>query len=479
MITYPCGADHISPRVTIEALPDNVLIDIFDFYNRKAFYLFSYRPTLWRWHRLVHVCQRWRSLVFGSPLRLDLCLRCTWETPVREMLDVWPPLPIEIYLDDSHDADNIIATLKHRDRVREISILNPTSPQLEGLASILQEPFPALTSLRLNADENAPALPDTFLGGSAPRLQTLVLLDIPFPGLPKLLLSATDISYLFLGEIPRTGYISPEAMVTGLSALTSLTHLTIHFKSPAPRPDRRGPPPPTLARVILPALEVLGFRGVSEYLEYLVARIDAPRLLTLCIIFFNQVIFNIQQLPYFIGHTRILRSSSHAAVYFSNDRVSISLYPTDPLGTRLWLIICCKAVDWQVRSMGQICDQLSFLSSTAEQLEVSCRFLDSNWQVDMEDTEWLKLFRPFTAVRTLRIRRQLQPLIVPALQELTGEWATEVLPALDSVYLEEYQPSGSEHQAIKPFIAARQYSDHPVAVHLWDRSDAIDYPSPF
>ena len=466
-----------SPRVTIDALPDNVLIDIFDFYNREDPYLLFYGPKLWWWHRLVHVCQRWRSLVFGSPLRLDLHLRCTWKTPVREMLDVWPPLPIEIQLYDSHDADNIIAALKHRDRVRGISILNPTSPQLEGLASMLQEPFPALTFLRLNTDGNAPALPDTLLGGSAPRLQTLILLDIPFPGLPRILLSATDLSYLYLSGIPRTGYISPEAMVTGLSALTRLTDLVISFKSPAPRPDRRGPPPPTLARVILPALEELSFRGVSEYLEYLVARIDAPRLLTLDITFFNQVIFNIQQLPYFIGHARILRSSSHAKVVFSDDLVWISLCPTDPpTGIKLQLGICCKAVDWQVRSMGQICDQLSFLPSTVEQLEVSDVDLDSNWQVDMEDTEWLKLFRPFTAVRTLRIRRQLQPLIVPALQELTGERATEVLPALDSVYLEEYQPSGSEQQAIKPFIAARQYSDHPVAVHPWDRSDEIYHP---
>jgi hypothetical protein len=49
-----------------------------------------------------------------------------------------------------------------------------------------------------------------------------------------------------------------------------------------------------------------------------------------------------------------------------------------------------------------------------------------------------------------------------------------VLPALDHLYLEENylepdQPFESEQQAIKPFLAARQYSDHPVAVHLWER----------
>ena len=62
----------------------------------------------------------------------------------------------------------------------------------------------------------------------------------------------------------------------------------------------------------------------------------------------------------------------------------------------------------------------------------------------MEDPHWLVLFLLFTAVQTLRISRELQPLIVLVLQELTGERAMKVLPALDSLYLEEYQPSGSD-----------------------------------
>ncbi|KAI0250975.1 hypothetical protein BJV78DRAFT_1215027, partial [Lactifluus subvellereus] len=59
----------------------------------------------------------------------------------------------------------------------------------------------------------------------------------------------------------------------------------------------------------------------------------------------------------------------------------------------------------------------------------------------LEDTQWLELFRPFTAVRILKICRPLQSLIGLALQELTGERAMEVLPLLDSLYLEGYWPS--------------------------------------
>jgi hypothetical protein len=44
------------------------------------------------WQSLVHVCRRWRSLVLGSPRRLNLRLYCTPETPAKDTLDVWASL---------------------------------------------------------------------------------------------------------------------------------------------------------------------------------------------------------------------------------------------------------------------------------------------------------------------------------------------------------------------------------------------------
>jgi hypothetical protein len=82
---------------------------------------------------------------------------------------------------------------------------------------------------------------------------------------------------------------------------------------------------------------------------------------------------------------------------------------------------------------------------------------------------WLELLRPFTGVQTLHICLRLKSSIVRTLQELTGERAIEVLPALDGLYLEDYQASGPEQKAIEPFVASRQYSDHPVTVHHWER----------
>ncbi|KAH9952358.1 hypothetical protein BGW80DRAFT_680353 [Lactifluus volemus] len=296
---------RISPHVTILSLPDEVLLDIFEFclpdpVERRAK----------AWPKLVHVCQRWRYIMFASPLRLHLRLLCTARTPVRRTLDVWPPLPIQIQCFSVYprDEDNVIAAFERPNHVRSI-LLHEIRIPLEHLVAAMQKPFPELESLSLRMkypDGAVPALPNTFLGGSAPRLRSLQFDRIPFSTLPRLLLSSNDLVNLTLDRIPQNGYISPEAMATCVSALTSLTYLSIGFKSPASRPDPITRPPPPLTRAVLPALTNFYFRGVSEYLEDLIARIDAPLLHCVVILFFNQLVFDIQQLTRFIGHAPAL-----------------------------------------------------------------------------------------------------------------------------------------------------------------------------
>ena len=63
--------------------------------------------------------------MFAAPRHLDLRLVCTSGTPTRDMLDVWPELPISIrwsaHFDDA-GLDNVIAALEHNDRVCEILV---------------------------------------------------------------------------------------------------------------------------------------------------------------------------------------------------------------------------------------------------------------------------------------------------------------------------------------------------------------------
>jgi hypothetical protein len=157
---------------------------------------------------------------------------------------------------------SVIAALQHPDRVCHVD-LDTNGSQLGKMAKVMKKPFPVLTRLVIDSnDGNAPVLPAEFLGGSAPRLQSMSLFGIPFPALPTLLLSTSDLVNLDLRNIPPTGYISPEAMVTGLAALPRLENFTIHFLLATPRPDRIHPPPVT--RAVIPALTTFGFRVLAS-----------------------------------------------------------------------------------------------------------------------------------------------------------------------------------------------------------------------
>jgi len=86
------------------------------------------------------------------------------------------------------------------------------------------------------------------------------------------------------------------------------------------------------------------------------------------------------------------------------------------------------------------------------------------WQDDIEYSQWLELFHPFTGVKNLYLSKKFAPRIAPSLQELVGGRTTEVLPALQSLFLEELRSSGPVEEAIGKFVAARQLSNHPVAI---------------
>jgi hypothetical protein len=116
-------------------------------------------------------------------------------------------------------------------------------------------------------DETVP-VPDSFLGGSASRLKYLILHRIPFPGLPKLLLSATHLVTLSLNFIPHSGYFPPDAIAAVLPTLTRLTSFYLQFISTRSCPDRetRRPPlgPPPSIFLSSPFSRIFGSRGSAN-----------------------------------------------------------------------------------------------------------------------------------------------------------------------------------------------------------------------
>ncbi|KAI0272197.1 hypothetical protein BGY98DRAFT_1099858 [Russula aff. rugulosa BPL654] len=419
---------------TINVLPDVALLEIFAF-------VVDDNDSIDAWHPLVHVCQKWRNIVFGSPRRLNLQLHCTAGRPVREMLDIWPPLPIIIsgsYCPSS-SVDNIVAALKPNDRVRDVMFRHTSSYQCENVLAAMLVPFPELTRLHFESkDKTVPVIPDSFLGGSAPRLRSLSLDGILFSGLSKLLLSATDLVDLSLSNIPHSGYMTPHAMATCLSTLTRLKSLSLNFQSPKSRPDPGSRCYPPAARSVLRALTELRFTGVSEYLEDLVARIDAPLLHVLDIRFFFQLIFDTPQLAQFIDRTPQLKAHDDAWVVFSDSGATVSL--PRAIGDRcLELGISCRQIDWQLSSLVQVCGSCfsRALISSVDHLHIlEKRFSSHHREDDIESNQWLELFLPFTTVRHLYLSKGFAPRVMLALQEFVGDRAMGLLPALQYLHLE-------------------------------------------
>ena len=455
--------------MTIDVLPDDALLEIFHFYKD---YNFDHGFLEWRWEMLIQVCRRWRHVVLGSPRRLDLRLVCTRTTPVSRLLDIWPPFPIVVYLQsprsvlDENGVENIIAALECRDRISDILIHEIRGPELETLVTVLHKPLPVLTSFSLHStDQSVPVLPETFLGGSVPRLKSFHLSGIPFPSFPKFNLHFTHIYALYLNDIPNSGYISPKVMATCLTTLPHLEVLSIGFRSPPSGLLQLSPP--QLTRAALPALSSLAFSGASEYFEDFVARIDTPRLSWLRTTFFMDLIFDIPRLRNFIDRTEGLKLPNQARIEFSGQTIEIVFAQF-----RFSLAIKCERLDWQLSSITQIFSEQLPLLSHVEQLELDeLSHLGSEWidDPDMDSSQWLELFRLFVAAQSLHVSERLVSPVARALQDLTAQMATEVLPVLRSLFLEGLQPSGPVHEAIKSFDSTRQLSQQPVLIQRWER----------
>ena len=466
--------------MTIGALPDDVLLETFELYLGKddpnSVDGYNYDG----WQTLVHVCRRWRCIVFASPRRLDLKLLCASRRSVTsKTLDIWPELPIVIsarHLWPREDVTNVNAALRHRNRVCKIYYSNTLygdSFKLLKKIVAIDEPFPALTSLKLSSFERDVVIPDSFLGGSAPRLRSLELHGIPYPSIGKLLSSATNLVELSLWNIPRSGYIAPETIVPILFTLSRLESLTLVLRDSRPGAHRASRRPPPLTRVVFLNLTSLYLNGEVEYLEDILCQIETPILDRCEFSFFNQLVFDIPLLAHFIRRTERFEGVYAARVEMYDLGVEVTFLEREEMGGNdskaLWLHIYCKPLDWQLSGVAQVLDSLLSTLPTLESLEIA-EYRDDDWQDEIEVTQWQEFFHPFTSVKEITLVDEDFLGMIPALQDLTRERVTEVLPTLQNLFLPtgslSWRPSLKE--AIEQFVATRQLYGHPVTVHYQD-----------
>jgi F-box-like len=341
-------AASLSQQSTISILPDDVLREIFKSYLDE-----SPRFRWFSWCTLAQVCQRWRHVIVASPRYLDLQIVCTTSRPVRHLMSGWPALPIAIlHTGDPkskpgvESVDNIIAALEHNNRVFDIKLSDVLSWQLERFVAAMQKPFPELTSLDIGAEDKEryfcrrmppPVFPDSFLAGSAPRLQSLRLDGIPFPGLLKLLLSSRDLVDLHLWDIPSSVYFTPEEIAICLSPMKHLQTLKIKFYAMYSPSLAAGQHPPSHTHIVLPALTSLQVYCTSEFLESLVSRLDAPSLEKMEIRFprSNEPVSNSSELPRFISRIEKLETFDQADIHihYSQDIQFVFSSRTSPIAS--------------------------------------------------------------------------------------------------------------------------------------------------
>ncbi|KAN0134394.1 hypothetical protein V8E53_007892 [Lactarius tabidus] len=429
---------------TVEYLPEEMVLEMFHFCK-----LACEKSSEWQkeWHNLAHVCRQWRTIIFASQHTLDLRLLCTPETSLETTLELWPAFPLVVQYAwgrlSPDDRDKITAVLQQNDRVCEIN-LDLYHPLSEKESQMMQETFPLLERFTLCSwQAKNPVLPSTLLNGSAPRLNVLHLYGTDFPALPQFLSSACDLVDLLLDRISSAGYISPEALVGGLSATPRLKTLFLTFACGASHPNPRNTPPPSSGRIILSALIDMTFDGPCHYLEDLLSRISAPSLKRAKVQFVDQLSVDISQLSQFLGRVESQRLPDTAQavlylpdtlIYFPGSGVgALSANPPNTSSEWLSLSVSVQA-RFNLFQLNQICQQLSPFFSGVRVLDIHT----SSCQPGEDLSQWLGIFHSFSSVERLHITGISAPKVAHALQIDSAEMVANVLPALRELTLDPY-----------------------------------------
>jgi len=202
----------------------------------------------------------------------------------------------------------------------------------------------------------------------------------------------------------------------------------------------------------------------------LLARIDAPLLYDLKITFLPGLDFDVPQLHRFIDHAEELKTFNHAYVTISDYSIRLHVYLNPgSVDRRRWLglQIEYRELNYQLWCLARVCRSLPVIFALEDlQIIEDDSLPSSHWKDDMKNTQWLELLDPFTALKNLYITNGVAQHLCGALRELSGERATEVLPALRNLFV---QGSSLEpvQEAMKAFVSARRLSGQSVVVDHW------------
>ena len=387
------------------------------------------------------------------------------------MLAHSPPFPLTIIygLKDreltTEDEEGVILALKQHDRVRRCRLSDP-GIMMQKLIVAMDEEYPILEYLCIVRPDkdNGTILrfPETL---QAPHLRYLLLEGFALPVGSPLLTTAVGLVKLHLVMMHPSTYFHPNTLIQWISLMPHLETLIIYFKSSIPNRDveRQLTHAPNIAPITLLNLNRINFRGVSSYLEELVHRITTPRLEKLEIEFFNQLSYSVPHLLQFIDAAENL-GFGKAELTFSDKSVEAVVYPNGETKVHaLSIFFKCCHLDWQASSMAQISSSLSQMFSLVEYLVLqhNVHHESSEEHNEVDHTEWRKLLRPFSNLKTLQIQRGLFKDFSRCLQLEDEELPSELLPELQELIC---TGSSDTDDAFTSFIDIRRNAGRPVTL---------------
>ena len=423
------------------------------------------------WYNPAHVCRRWRYLVLASAPHLGLSLLCRRRSPVVQMLAHSPCLPVIVdYHESSHDIttedeEGLMLALQRRSHVKRIRLHLPVS-NLEKIFTAMDGEYPILEHLSVEPQGNhneGLVLPKTF---QAPHLRRLILRNINFQIASPLFATTMGLVTLSLTRIHSSAYFHPNQLILQLSLIPQLEVLRITFRSPVPNCEVREQllEAPITTYILLPNLHWFAFGGVSNYLEALLAQMATPSLERLHVWLFGQLTYSVPNLLKFVNITKSF-VFGRAGICVNNKRIWLNMYSNDVSKTKhLFSVdIGCGRLDWQVYSISQILNTPIPWLSTVEHLHLAYdrQTMSSEGHIEVDNTLWDRLLRPFPNVRCLQVSSKLLRDISHLLHPDKGESHIELFSGLREL---KCSAVDSARDAFAPFIEARRHAGRPVIV---------------
>jgi hypothetical protein len=398
------------------------------------------------------------------------------------------------------DQDGFLFALQHLQRASEIVLSAPEST-LRVLTEAMVEEAPRLEHLSLHSQTAEFVLPRQFLDGGAPQLRLLILTGVSLRALHPLLPSATLLTTLALERIPSSAYFSPDTLVAQIRSMTRLQTLAISFLSTVPRPGFRNEmflPLGQLSRFELPRLTQLIYRGVSAYIEALLARIHTPLVHDIDITLFNQLTLRMPRTNAFFAQLETFKPT-RVRIDFTESSAHViisALQPTD--SPDILLSVSCARLDFQVSAMAQICSALGSAMLPVEDLTLWFHHYPGEMPEERRENDevdpalWRAVLSSFRHVSTLRIHvalaGDLEHALRPQLEDAVGGGLLVVveelllLPELNTLVLlhgsDEHALTAASNM-LSAFIDERGRAGHPVNVEpqdlsrLWSRSRPV------